>query len=89
MLRFDPRHEHISPKPTFDLLWIGPLKEQLNCLSQVGSRLCNAGLMTRVESHGTETRTARRTGPWSTVVEVVRWGAGLLAPARAPVELFK
>src|SRR2546425_13235733 len=39
MLRFDPRYKNISPKPALDFLWIGTLEEQLDCLSQVGSRL--------------------------------------------------
>jgi len=33
MLRFDPRYEDIGAKSTLDLLGIGTLKEQLNCLS--------------------------------------------------------
>jgi hypothetical protein len=39
MSRFDPRYKDIGPKPTLDLVWIGTLEEQLDCLSQVGSRL--------------------------------------------------
>jgi hypothetical protein len=34
MLRFDPRHEDIGPKPTLDLFGIGTLEEQLDSLSR-------------------------------------------------------
>ena len=53
MLRFDPRYKDIGPKPPLDLFCIGTLEEQLDCLSQVGSRLFDrCPLASQLTGHG-------------------------------------